>query len=92
MQLGVDVISTQPWTGKPFTISSVASSSKSSASSTRGGSSTEPHRKSTIERAMEKAKAKLGRRPSDAESLASNDEEYERQKAKAIEKQRRIEE
>lgn len=53
---------------------------------------TESHRKSTIERAMEKAKSKLGRRPSDAESLASNEEEYERQKAKAIERQRRKEE
>lgn len=42
--------------------------------------------------AMEKAKSKLGRKPSDAESIASSEGEFERQKAKAIEKQKRKEE
>ena len=66
MQLGVDVVSAQPWTGKPVTITSVAKSSKSP------DSSKEPHQKSVVERAMDKAREKLGRRPSDALSLASN--------------------
>lgn len=42
-----------------------------------------------MERAMDKARSKLGRRPSGAESLASDDAEFERQKAKEVEKQRR---
>jgi len=46
-------------------------------------------RKSSIERAMDKARSKLGRRPSGAESLAADEAEFERQKAKEIEKQRR---
>ena len=65
-----------------MTIFSVLSSSKSQ----------ESHRKSTIQRALDKAKSKLSGRPSDAESLASNDDEYRRQKAKAIEKQCRKDE
>jgi hypothetical protein len=41
---------------------------------------------------MDKARSKLGRRPSGAESLAADEAEFERQKAKEIEKQRRKEE
>ena len=41
---------------------------------------------------MDKAKSKLGRRPSNAETLPDDEEDFERQRAKAIEKQRRKEE
>lgn len=41
---------------------------------------------------MEKAKSKLGRRPSGADVLPDDEQDFERQKAKAIEKQRRKEE
>ena len=41
---------------------------------------------------MDKTKSKLGRRPSGAESLPDDEEDFQRQKAKAIEKQRRKEE
>lgn len=78
----------------------LSTTSRSPASSTRGGSSIDsakrPHvadpRKSSIDRAMEKAKSKLGRSPAGAEALPSDELEYERQRAKAVEKQRRKEE
>lgn len=41
---------------------------------------------------MDKAKSKLGRSPSGAEALAGDEKEFERQKAKAVEKKRRREE
>lgn len=41
---------------------------------------------------MEKAKSKLARRPSGAEALPDDEQDFERQKARAIEKQRRKDE
>ena len=99
-QMSADVASTQHSSVKPMSSSSTASSSKSPASSTRGGSSLDSgkyhnaleRRRSTIERAMDKAKSKLGRRPSGAEALADDEADFERRKAKEVEKQRRKEE
>nr|POF26094.1 hypothetical protein CFP56_22242 [Quercus suber] len=48
--------------------------------------------KSPLFAALAKARAKLSRHPSGAESLAGGEEEYERLKAKAIEKQKRRDE
>jgi len=41
---------------------------------------------------MDKAKQKLGRKPSGADALPDSEEDFERQKAKAVEKQKRKEE
>lgn len=41
---------------------------------------------------MDKAKSKLSRRPSGAETLPDDEQDFERQKAKEVEKQRRKEE
>ena len=41
---------------------------------------------------MDKARSKLGRQPSDSVSIASSEDDFQKQKAKAIEKQRRKEE
>ena len=41
---------------------------------------------------MDKARSKLGGRPSGAEALPDDEQDFERQKAKAIEKQRRKDE
>lgn len=41
---------------------------------------------------MDKAKSKLGRSPSGVEALPNDELDYERQRAKAVEKQRRKEE
>lgn len=41
---------------------------------------------------MDKAKAKLSRTPSGAEELTDDQEDFERQKAKEVEKQKRKEE
>ncbi|KAK3073934.1 hypothetical protein LTR53_004062 [Teratosphaeriaceae sp. CCFEE 6253] len=49
-------------------------------------------RKSSLNGMVDKAKAKLGRRPSGAEALAGDEEDFERQKAKEVEKQKRKEE
>ena len=49
------------------------------------------HRKSSVERAMDKAKSKLGRRPSGSEALPNDEQDFERQKAREVEKQRRKE-
>ena len=38
---------------------------------------------------MDKAKSKFSRKPSDAESIASDDVYYEKQKAQELERQRR---
>src|ERR1700761_6087605 len=83
-----------------MSISSTASSSRSPASSTRGGSSVESgrraepteRRRSGVERVMDKARSKLGRGPIGAEMLPNDEEDFEQQKAKEIEKQRRKEE
>lgn len=45
--------------------------------------------RSSIERAMDKAKSKLGSRSSRVESLPDDDADFERQKAKEMEKYRR---
>ena len=47
--------------------------------------------KSSVERAMDKAKSKLGRRPSGSEALPNDERDFERQKAREVEKQRRKE-
>ena len=49
------------------------------------------HQKSTVERAMDKAKSKLGRRPSGSQALPNDEQDFERQKAREVEKQRRKE-
>jgi hypothetical protein len=46
-------------------------------------------RKSSISSVMDKAKSKFSRKPSDAESIASDDVYYEKQKAQELERQRR---
>ena len=99
-------MSSQHPQSKPMVVSvsessaSASSSARSPASSTRGGSSLDSVRRadaperqrSSVERAMGKAKSRLSRRPSGAEALPDDEEDFERQKAKAIEKQRRKEE
>lgn len=83
-----------------MSMSSEESSSKSPAQSSRGGSSrggsfTQTPRSqasNTIERYVDKAKSKLSRRTHGAEILPDDEQDFEHQKAKAIEKQRREEE
>ena len=48
-------------------------------------------RKSTIERAIDKAKAKFGRRSSESEDVSDDDDEFRKQKAKDAEKWKRKE-
>ena len=50
------------------------------------------YRKSSLSSAMDKAKSKLSRRPSGPEALPNDEQDFQRQKAKALEKQRRKEE
>ena len=50
---------------------------------------TESQRKSSIGSVMDKAKSKFSRKPSDAESIASDDVYYEKQKAQELERQRK---
>lgn len=54
-----------------------------------GTTETSSQRKSSLSLVMAKAKAKLSRRPSGAEALPDNEQEFERQKAKDLEKQKR---
>ncbi|RMZ06411.1 hypothetical protein D0862_04624 [Hortaea werneckii] len=69
---------------------SISSSSGHPTSQTSGP---EQERKSSFGQAMEKAKAKLSRsKPSNSESLPDDNADFERQKAKDVEKQKRKEE
>ncbi|RMX79497.1 hypothetical protein D0869_08268 [Hortaea werneckii] len=69
---------------------SMSSSSGHPTSQTSGSSE---ERKSSFGQAMEKAKAKLSRsKPSNSESLPGDEADFEKQKAKDVEKQKRKEE
>ncbi|TKA31816.1 hypothetical protein B0A50_01895 [Salinomyces thailandicus] len=77
--------------------SSSSSSKQSSTAQTTSStqtSSTQPaeRSRSPIAQAMEKAKAKLSRRPSGSEALPNDEKDFEKQEARAVEKQKRKEE
>ncbi|KAK5127165.1 hypothetical protein LTR85_008526 [Meristemomyces frigidus] len=65
------------------------SKAKGSESNGSGQNQGQERRKSSLEQVMDKAKAKLSRRPSGTEALPDDAEDFERQKAKEIEKQNR---
>ncbi|KAK4957305.1 hypothetical protein LTR10_005267 [Elasticomyces elasticus] len=79
-------------------MSSKASSSRSSqatsvtSESTQSPQQTGERRKSSLGGIVGKAKAKLSRHPGGAEALADDEEDFQRQKAKEVEKQKRKEE
>ncbi|KAK5131761.1 hypothetical protein LTR08_000592 [Meristemomyces frigidus] len=72
---------------RPSTHSSSRSSTTSDQS--RGDLKISGQRKSIMGGVIDKAKAKLSRHPSGAEALPEDEEDFERQKAKDVEKQKR---
>ena len=72
------------------------SSSRSSATSeqtrsdSKGSSQGPEPRKSAMGEVIDKAKTKLSRRPSDSEALPESEEDFQKQKAKDVKKEKRM--
>lgn len=77
---------------KPSLESADESSQGPSSSNREVQGETVMGRKSTLGRALDMAKSKLNRRPSNAETLPGNERDFERSKAKEVKKEKRKEE